>query len=313
MKPKYNIAAWCMMAGVLSLAGCNNEEDTWTPGEETEVAYQVYFTCENPKAEDLDPSETSSYTLTLTRENDAEALTLPLEATGDIDVFDVPSTVDFAAGEKDATILVAFKGSENSGTYSCSVNIAPGKYNSPYTSFTTSIDISQRICNWQVYVSDLRINDYYNEALPSSYTVDLERDGNTNRYRLKGFMSNYDLAFGITENENVSNQYYIYPEGGSIGTDANGDYVWAFDDELGQTEYPLYHDLLNGGYLDYGCIFVGSDYGYTYINFANREGMIYGCFYLYGNNGSGGWVYPYFMLSWKASDETELAKEAWNR
>lgn len=312
MKLKYKMAMWCMMVGILLLTGCD-DSDTWTPGPETEVAYQVYFTNGNPEAEDLDPNETNSYTLTLTRENTAEALALPLVASGDVELFEVPSTVEFAAGEKDAAITVVFKGSETGGNYLCSVGIAAGGYNNPYTSLATTVDIRQRICDWQVYVANLKITDYYGDIFPGSYNVDLERDGDSDRYRLKGFMSNYDLVFGVVENEDVSGQYYIYPENGSSGVDAYGDEIWAFDTELGMASYPLYHDLLGSGYLDNGCIYTGAGYGYTYINFNKRSGYIYGCFYLEDSNGNSDWKYPYLQLSWTASDETELAKNAWGR
>lgn len=308
MKLKYKMAMWCMMVGILLLAGCD-DSDTWTPGPEAEVAYQVYFTGGNPETEDLDPNETNSYTLTLARENTAEALALPLVASGDVELFEVPSTVEFAAGEKEAAVTVAFKGSETGGNYLCSVGIAAGDYNSPYTSLAATVDIRQRICDWQVYVANLKITDFYENIFPDSYNVDLERDGDSDRYRLKGFMSNYDLVFGVVENEDVSGQYYIYPENGSNDVDDAGYEYWYFDAGLGWESYPLYHDLLGDSYLDYGCIYTGAN-GYTYINFNKRSGYIYGCFDL---NGNSDWKYPYLQLSWTASDETELAKNAWGR
>lgn len=304
--------AGCMAAMLLLFAGCGDDDDNWAPGEAVEVIDQVYFISENPETEDLEVNTTASYTLTLTRGNNAEALALPLVSSGDTDLFDIPSTANFAAGENTTDITVTFKGSDTSGTYLCSIGIAEGSYNSPYTSLNTMIDIEQRICNWQVYVSDLAITDYYGDTFPSTYYVDLERDGELNSYRLKGFMSNYDLVFSLVEYEDGSGKYYIYPENGSSGTDDYGYEVWAFDAELGTTSYPLYHDLLDGSYLDYGCIYTGDDYGYTYINFSWRSGYIYGAFYQYDSDGNGvGWKYPYLYLSWTADDETELAKNAW--
>lgn len=306
--------AGCMVAMFLLFAGCSDDDDNWSPGQAVEVIDQVYFISENPNTEDLEVNEATSYTLTLMRGNDAEALALPLVASGDTDLFDIPSTADFAAGEKTADITVTFKGSEASGTYLCEIGIAEGSYNSPYTSFKTVVGIDQRICDWQVYVSGLAITDYYGDIFPTAYQVDLERDGELNSYRLKGFMSNYDLTFRLVEYEDGSGKYYIYPEKGSSGTDSYGYEVWAFDDELGATSYPLYHDLLDGGHLDYACIYTGDDYGYTYVNPTWQSGYIYGVFYHYDGDGNGiGWKYPYLYLSWTADDETELAKSAWGR
>lgn len=312
MKLKYNIAMWCMAAGLFSLAGCSDDEDTWAPGPATQVAYHVYFTSENPTTNDLEVNEANSYTLIMTRENAAEALSLPLVVSGNTEHFDAPSTVEFAAGENNATITVAFKGSETAGNYLCSIGIADGSYNSPYTSLTTTIDIWQRVCDWQVYVHNLKITDYYGETLSGGYSVDLERDGNDNRYRLKDFMRDFDFVFGLVEDESTTGQYFFSPEGGSTGEEGGGDKAWFFDEDFGNTEFLLYHDLMLGECMGWGFVYLDGDYA-SYINLKKRNGYVSGSFFLYTdyNAGTGNWIYPWFALKWSESDETELAKEAW--
>lgn len=300
---------------LLLLAGCGDDSDNWSPGPDADVINQVYITTESIETEELRMGATCSYTLSLSRMDDTEALTLPLAVSGDIDVFDVPSTVDFAAGEKDIDITVTFKGSETVGAYSCSIGIAEGSYNSPYTSYTTSVDIEQRVSNWQLYISNLMISDYDGYFFPSAYATELERDGDLNRYRITGFMSNYDLVFELVASKTYAGQYNIYPEGGSEGKDYYNYDAWYFDDEAGQASYPIYHDLLGDNHFDYSYIYIGDDMGGTFINPSLRYGYIYGSFYLYDSNDeyTNTQQYLYLYLSWTANDETEAAKSAWGR
>lgn len=316
MKLKYNIMALCMVSGLWSLTGCNDDEDNWTPGEQVKTEYQVYFTCENPVPEELAPNVPETYTLSFSRENADKALSLPLVTSGAVEFFEAPATVDFAEGETDTEITVNFKGAENIGFYNYRISVPEGNYNSPYTSYCTTIDIQQRVANWHLYASNVKVTDCYAELFSDAYYVDLYQDGDLDRYRINGFMDNYNLTFTLSEKEGekktevpgLSGYYYIYPEGGSYGVDDYGNNAWFFDTEKGDVSFPLYHEQLSG-YLDWGYLFVPDSY--TSISFKYRYAYIYASFMGFGA-GMPEYPYVYFELTWKKRDEVANETEGQN-
>lgn len=303
MKQIYDRFAWCILAGLLSLTGCNGEDNDWTPGERADIAFQVYFTAGDPETAEIDLQQEKVYTLALSRDDVSSAVSVPVLLEGSPE-FEVSATAEFAAGEGETTVDVTFRGTDTPGVYSCTVSIPEGTYNSPYTSRTTKTGITLRVPDWQLYASNVKIKDYYNAFFTESWYADLYKDGD--RYRLEGFMSNYNLVFTLGEEvEDLATYYYIYPSDGSNGNDYYGAEAWFFDREQGGESFPLYHDLLpQDNYLD-GCLLYTTD-SYTAISFENRKGWLFGYFEVY--DGDGNYVnygYPYFYLSWKESDENK--------
>ncbi|MDO5419980.1 MAG: hypothetical protein Q4F50_07965 [Bacteroides sp.] len=303
MKLKYDKIAWYMLAGLLPLAGCNDKDDDWTPGVQADVTCQVYFTAGNPGAEEIDLRQEKTYTLALSRDDGTGAVSVPVALEGSPE-FKVPATAEFAAGETETTVDVTFKGTAVAGVYACCVSIPEGTYNSPYTSRLTKIDITLRVPDWQLYASNVKVEDYYNAFFSEAYHADMYKDGD--RYRLEGFMSNYDLVFTLgAEDPDNETYHYIYPSKGSNGVDYYGTEAWFFDPGQGENSFPLYSDLLpDGNYLDQALLYTTD--GYTSISFEKRRGWLYGYFEVYDKDGNYiGYGYPYFRLSWKESDENK--------
>lgn len=191
MKQIYDRFAWCIMAGLLSLTGCSDEDNGWTPGERADVAFQVYFTTGDPETTEIDLQHEKVYTLALSRDDVSDAVSVPVLLEGSPE-FEVSATAEFAAGEGETTVDVTFRGTDTPGVYSCTVSIPEGAYNSPYTSRTTKTGITLRVPDWQLYASNVKISDYGSAIFNEPYYVSLYQDGD--RYRLEGFMSNYNLV-----------------------------------------------------------------------------------------------------------------------
>lgn len=98
-----------LAAVVLSLASCQ-KVDEWKPGE-LEDGPQVYFSADAPTSLSLSSKE-SSFPVDVYRVETSGALTVNLNVTGDTDMFTVPSSVSFAAGENKASINVEYDADE---------------------------------------------------------------------------------------------------------------------------------------------------------------------------------------------------------
>lgn len=276
MKLKYNMIAWCMAAGFLSLTACD-DEDNWTPGESAVNVDQVYFTDENPESIEIEPGETRSYTFTLMRGNSSEAVSVPLTVSGAAE-FEVPSTVEFAEGETEKQITVNFTGAESSDTYKCKIVIPEGMYNSPYTSLTNMIEIEVSVAKWVLFARGVRFTSNY---LPG-FTADLYKVEGKERYRFVELFVGLDLNFTVEETE-TAGKFSLYPEGGYNGVDPYNVSAWYFgagsDDDDYFSIYPKGYD---GYYLYWAYMYTDrGGYDYTYINFNKRKGLLTMCYYVY--------------------------------
>lgn len=302
MKLKYNMIAWCMATGFLSLTACD-DDDNWTPGEPAGTVNQVYFEETDQEVVELVRNQTYTYTFTLSRTNGGEAMSVPVQISGASE-FEAPETVDFAEGENTAEITVTFKGSEELGYHTCSLSIPDGLYNSPYTSLTSTMDVKLLVANWELMAKD--VNFYYSSYIPDFY-ADLyvtEVSENERLYRFVGFMANYDLTFEVKESKGYSS-YTIYPVGGCMGED-NQDWgmdAWFFGKTVADS-YKLYPNNDSEHYLDYAYIVTTDDCSYMY--FDENWGQITLYYNWYDNAGThifAGWEYIYF--AWDEPNDSQ--------
>lgn len=305
MKIKYNIPVWCMAVGFLLMTGCSDDDDKWAPGEAAEAVSQISFSSDNPSTAEINPGEEKSYTLTLTREDAAEAVSVPLVVDG-AEEFEVPATANFAAGETETQITVRFKGTETSGSYNCTISIPEGPYNSPYSSLTTTTEIKLSVIRWVLYAKNVLFHDgddAYPAPLFNDFYLDLYKADGKELYRFENFMDGYNLDF--TLNVYKGDTYYIEPENGCYGYDYYGYPAWFFGSTASDS-YPLYSSgMFPDNFLDY-CFLYVNDEDYTTINFNTRTGLIYGYFNWYDMQGNYiNYEYPYFEFSWTEADEVQ--------
>lgn len=119
---KYTFGA---LFGVVAFTACTNEYEYDGVGEaENPNAAGVYFTENNKKSFEVEPGN-EQFNLTLERTNTTEAQTVGISVVEDeAGVFEVPETVEFAAGEKTATLHITAPTAQEGGEYSLTVAIA---------------------------------------------------------------------------------------------------------------------------------------------------------------------------------------------
>lgn len=292
-----------LAAGLSLLTGCGDEDD-WTPGPLVQVN-QVYFNNGDPAVVELAKQQKYDCTITLSREDNTKAASVPLNVVAD-DGFEVPAQAEFAAGEKTVRITVRFAGSKTAGYHNCTVKIGEGVFNSPYTSLTSSVSVKVLVTNWELYAENVQFDCTGDLELPG-FTADLYKMEGMDLYRFENFMQGYNLDFTLKEAKKEDSEYYregdsyIYPEKGSYGKDDYDYEAWFFDEKLGKGELPLYWVGEDGFYLNHSFLYMGKEFYYTYINFKEKDGYIYGYFDQYdattGKYQKGG--YQYIQFSWK--------------
>ena len=108
---------------LFALAACAQEEDPYKPGDPTNSnGHNVYFSAENPGSLVLGLAD-NSFPVKIERENANGAISVPLKAYSASNVFTVPSSVDFAAGETSKEITVQFNGAEPFVNYSLQISV----------------------------------------------------------------------------------------------------------------------------------------------------------------------------------------------
>ena len=100
-----------MLAGIamlgFAMSSCSDDDNDYTPGEPVSAdCPAVSFVAEESgKSVELDPTDPTEVSFTVTREKADAAASYNLKVLSNTDdVFVVPATVDFAAGAKEANV-----------------------------------------------------------------------------------------------------------------------------------------------------------------------------------------------------------------
>lgn len=103
------LAGLVAVASVFATFSCS-EDDSYTPAEpETGVKPYVYFSENNETTLSLEPTAPAELTFTVCRQDTKDAIEMPLIVTENTsNVFNVPSSVSFAAGEESVDVTVTF-------------------------------------------------------------------------------------------------------------------------------------------------------------------------------------------------------------
>lgn len=129
MKMNKILAGLVAVASIFATSSCS-EDDSYTPAEpETGVKPYVYFSEKNETTFSLEPTAPAELTFTVCRQDTKDAIEMPLIVTENTsNVFNVPSSVSFAAGEESVDVTVTFPDAPI-GT-PCSLTVG---FNSEYT------------------------------------------------------------------------------------------------------------------------------------------------------------------------------------
>ncbi len=132
---KYILASALTLVLALGFSSCKDDDD-FTLAEQLTNA-QVYFPGQsNSKTVSLSPGE-NTFTIDIVRRNASEALTVPLNVSGeDAEMFSVPASVNFAANQSSTSFEVKLATAEETFGYdtkhSFDLKIGNDSYTTPY-------------------------------------------------------------------------------------------------------------------------------------------------------------------------------------
>ena len=207
------ISILALGAWTLAFNACTDEPE-WEPSPVQTEGIMAYINMDVPSSITFQPNDEQAFEVTFGRQVSTEAATVHLTVESDQDVFTVPSTVDFAAGESEKTIKVTFDIPIGS---SASVRIVLGEgetylYGLPEQTFTVKRDYTWEDAGAAMYKDGTFGLGTYEVTVQSAK----EKPG---LYRLEDFLEEgYHLQFELDENYNAVSLLPV----GSLYTIATG-------------------------------------------------------------------------------------------
>ncbi len=131
---KYFLLA--MAGSLLTFAACSDDIEREPSPVVDPDCQGAYFAADNTYAYELDPESPTSITLTVARTNTEAAATIGIEVlTNTENIFEIPESVSFEAGQSEADITLNFPNAEIGASYSYELKLEEGSYN-PYVEET---------------------------------------------------------------------------------------------------------------------------------------------------------------------------------
>lgn len=269
---KILLFAGALLAG-LFISSCNSDDD-FTPGEQPKAGFQEFAFSEDKNLE-LAPEDPTTITLTATRVDSLTAADIPVKVlVNDSNVFEVPETIHFNAGDSVAEFTVSFPKAEIGQTYKLTLSVDDPNYTSEYSS-NKSVTVSvvrvkwnpagyyvnsagQKVEGYVVFTEDFLTTFYNVQNIP--YIVKMEeRDDQPGLYRLVNpFGANY--LYNDPGDWDDSKDYYMYIN----ATNPEKIFIPRYDSEMAWSHGQFTFYSLAGYYLDRDRADLAEDY-YGYI------------------------------------------------
>lgn len=135
----------------VTMTACSEDEPVWQPGEPSSSTTAAYFSSDDPTSIAL-AEDQASLSVNISRQNATGEATVQLTSTGSSEIFTVPTSVSFAAGEATAAINVGvdFSKVQANDNYPLVIAIADGDA-TPYGK--SSINISVVYSPWGAWTA----------------------------------------------------------------------------------------------------------------------------------------------------------------
>lgn len=281
-------------ASLLAAAGCGDADD-WTPGPEpAEDCMAVYFGSGNTSEYILTPDDPTRIELEVFRRDADRAASVPLVIVHKDDVFQIPQTVEFAAGETSSLLEISFPGLEQRTVYSFEIRI-----DEAYVDHYAMLDGTSLFAGSVLVASWIKIADqaefYFQSDLDVICSDILQLEGQ-NRYVIENFLgSGLDLTFSVSEPDSYGS-CAVYPTSNYVDIDGSSWHSWElYDDEA--DDWPEFTPPGSDITLTYVSFYGYDDSGfYTYINFDDCFAQFAG-WLGYADGWSG---YNYIYVYWDA-------------
>lgn len=186
MKMNKILAGLVAVASIFATSSCSND-DNYTPAM-PEVGTKVFFSNALPKTIEASSAE-SSVTVKVSRTDSSDAVTVPLTVSNPDAMFEVPTSVSFAAGQTDADLVITYDAEEigfdkySTITISVDKSVASLYGVSEYT-FKIGIPAPWESLGQCTYF-DMYVTDFYIGEDPLPYKVEIQKNLiNEGLYRL---------------------------------------------------------------------------------------------------------------------------------
>ncbi len=141
---KYAILPVLVVAAAGLFTACSSDDD-YTPGPQAEGA-QVYFSNESATTYAIGPDD-ASVAIDVLRSANEEEIEVPISATIDAeyaDLFDLPETVSFAAGESKSSFVITFDRSKlaDGASYAIALAVDDPTMTTPYGAATLNLTLT---------------------------------------------------------------------------------------------------------------------------------------------------------------------------
>lgn len=304
---------------ILMAAPSCGTKDSYEKGPETASdCIAAYFPSSNQSDYTLTPeeySESNILSLKVERAVSDAAASVPVIVVSKDDVFEVPSTVEFAAGESSSTLGIRMNGLEQRVNYTFTIRL-DDEYVDHYSVLDGS-DVFKGdivIARWVKVVKNARFM-YSGQLFPDTYSDIYNLEG-YNKFYIENFLgSGVNLGFSIKSYDSDAGKFINFDP--SDKTTWKGTFIptdHCMDDPDGGTWW-LMKDVANQDYATWTP--EGKETGFQYINFYKDESSTdfasidmngstdnaagYLCSYGYLTDGSEtGYVYIY--LYWNSND-----------
>ncbi|MGN1375176.1 MAG: hypothetical protein ACI4V5_01330 [Prevotella sp.] len=289
-----------MCIGLIAVSCNDNNDCNYTPGEPTaEGCMQVYFDNTNNSEFLLEP-EDATVDITVSRGRTESAAEIPIICEAD-DVFDVPKTVKFDAGQDKATLSIGTERMEPSKVYTLKLSVDE-QYADHYTILQgfSSYNFTILKAQWEDYVNNVTMK-WTTNGVENTWTTKIDKLGDTGRYRISNFAgSGTDLYFNAKTPAKERDDYFRITPYYNVEIDDYyastilGYYLY----DQANDNYPEWQ-VANGAYTVSYILLLEEYYGYgeySYISFDKRDATI--CVYITKYNNNTYEYYSYIKLSW---------------
>lgn len=169
---------FALTGGLLAFSACSDDIERESSPLVPESCQGASFSAANKYDYELEPEAAMELTLTVTREKTDGTATVGVEVLDNTEnVFEVPATVSFADGEKEAALTLKFPNAEIGTSYNYALKFVEGDYN-PYLDKTVYVSGSVIRIKWNpletAIYTDGMISTLYGVDYPLSWYVNAE-------------------------------------------------------------------------------------------------------------------------------------------
>lgn len=249
--------------GILSaslFAGCSSDNYYEPDNEIVENCMGVYFVQESASATiQIGTEDERSLTVEARRKVTTEAASVPVTVISSDAIFNIPATVDFAAGEETAELTILFPDMEVGKKYRFEIAVTDRALADPYLKYENGSTHFAAVVNIESWELMARASFYFDDYRFDMFEADIYQATGTNKYKIENFLNSGKSLVYTLENGNV------VPQEGLLE-----DYFWYLSDDDGYTAcYPP-----NSYDISFQCFSMYLD-GYSYMDTTDN----YGCFY----------------------------------